>query len=246
MMEGDLEGARRRDKEFQNRQARRVRWISTWHLIDDLNPARGEYRNTDGFNIQALPSPDGDGWIGRVSYRTSPIRWISTPFPGLVETKLATFDKLEELRPFAAEWEEAEISRLAAVEAEARAKQTEKEAEQARREAAERELLAQMNRGRLEWKRSINGNWYTEDRGTHLAIVPSRGWVGKWDISVKEHEKPWARIEAWPSHDVAWEAVERAAAKIHGWSRTKPAPSDDDDGVYISILDRSRRPQPSP
>jgi hypothetical protein len=132
----------------------------------------------------------------------------------------------------------------------ARAKAAQKAAKQSEREAAEREVLARMNRGRLEWKRSLSGNWYTEDRhiwdrkkDTRLVISPSRGWAGKWDIGVKKGEGTWESIYAWPSEDAAWEAIESAADEIHGWSRAKPhpIPVDDDDGDddHVSIVRRS-------
>jgi hypothetical protein len=218
-MEGDAEGARRRDTDFRNRQARRLRWISAWHLIDEKNPAAGQYRNLDRFHFQVRPDPEDQGWVGSVSYRSSPIRWVSSPFPDLVEAKLATFDKLGELRPAAEEWKAAEKARLEAIAAEAR-----------RRAAVEQAEARRMNRGQLTWQRSASGNWYTEvlDQevarplavSTRLVISPSRRWSGKWGISIQEGQGAWTRVEAYPSEDAAWKVVEDMAAELRA-----PSPS---------------------
>jgi hypothetical protein len=124
------------------------------------------------------------------------------------QAKLATFDKLGELRPAAEEWRAAEKARLKEIAAEAQ------------------RVHDRMNRGQLLWQRSSSGNWYTEDQdlSTLIVISPSQRWSGRWGISVKKGEGAWERIEAWPSQDEAWEEVEKAAARLHGWDRTKPRP----------------------
>lgn len=90
-MEQDLVGARRRERDFKQRQSRRRKWLTRkWRVS-----ARGnEFLNTDGFNMVIYPR--GSGWGYHLS--DSDRNYASPAFKTTNEAKLALFDAMLDLK----------------------------------------------------------------------------------------------------------------------------------------------------
>jgi hypothetical protein len=89
-MEQDLVSARRREREFRNRCARRSYWLRRkWRVS-----ARGnQYLNVDGFNVVVYPRRDGQGQGWRLTHKATGITQFSArPYETEAAAKLAAFD----------------------------------------------------------------------------------------------------------------------------------------------------------